>query len=105
MSNGKAKSAPSFEPNRNGPSEDRGRDYSRRPVDPISWSDISNQELRDAVCAITDQGAAILLGTTTDRGALSITVLDGDQRIREWPHTAEETSKVLRWLVAMFSSQ
>jgi len=45
-----------------------------------------------------------MLGRTSDGGALAITVLDGDQRVKEYPRDAEEAEKTLAWLVAMFSA-
>lgn len=104
MSNGKNSKPPTWEANNNGPSHSRQRDYSRRPVDPIGWGEADNQQLRDCICAVTDAGAAIMLGRTSDGGALSITVLDGEQRIREWPHSAEELGKTLSWLTKMFAA-
>lgn len=95
---------PRRQPNNSRPSEPRKRKPIARPRSDISWSEVDNQILRDAIVSVCDNGAAIILGKTTDGGALSITVLDGNDKIREWPHTVEETENTLRWLVDMFAN-
>lgn len=74
----------------------------KRPGTSVTWSDIPNQLLRDAIVAVADNGAAIMLGRTSDGGALSITVLDGQDKIREWPHSVDDCETTLRWLIDMF---
>lgn len=69
----------------------------------VEWDSIPNQILRDAICAVTSRGAAIMLSRTSDGGALSITVLDGSERIKEYPRDADECEQTLKWLVDMFS--
>lgn len=95
---------PAREPNIRRNAEQRKRDFSKRPQKSVQWSEVGNQLLRDTVCAIADSGAAIMFGRTSDGGAYSITVLDGDSKIREWPHTVDECETTLRWLVQMFST-
>lgn len=74
-----------------------------RPRQTVGWDSVSNQILRDAICAVTGRGAAIMLSRTSDGGALSITVLDGSERIKEYPRDSDECEATLRWLVDMFS--
>jgi hypothetical protein len=76
----------------------------RGPRQTVEWDSVPNQLLRDAICAVTGRGAAIMLSRTSDGGALSITVLDGGERIKEYPRDADECEATLRWLVDMFSS-
>lgn len=76
----------------------------RSPRQTVEWDGVPNQLLRDAICAVTGRGAAIMLSRTTDGGALSITVLDGGERIKEYPRDVDECEQTLRWLVDMFSS-
>lgn len=66
-----------------------------RAVVPIYWSDAEQGALRLAVDAVTRGGAAIMLGRTSDGGALSICILDGDTKIKEYPHSTEELSALL----------
>lgn len=86
------------------PSGVGGKSPVRGPRKTVEWDSIPNQLLRDAICAVTGRGAAIMLSRTTDGGALSITVLDGGERIKEYPRDSDECEATLRWLVDMFSS-
>ena len=95
---------PQRRPNNPATNGQRQRKAGPRPRAIVSWSEIDNQVLRDAIVSVCDNGAAIILGKTTDGGALSITVLDGNDKIREWPHSIEDTENTLRWLVDMFAA-
>jgi len=66
-----------------------------RPAIEIHWGDLDANKLRGAVDAVTRMGGAIILGVTSDGGALSICILDRDTKIREYPHTALEAEEVL----------
>ena len=80
-----------------------GKGAPRGPRKTVEWDSIPNQLLRDAICAVTGRGAAIMLSRTSDGGALSITVLDGGERIKEYPRDSDECEQTLKWLVDMFS--
>jgi hypothetical protein len=95
---------PQRRPNNPATSGKRERKTGPRPRSTVSWSEVDNQLLRDAIVSICDNGAAVIFGKTTDGGALSITVLDGNDKIREWPHSIEDVENTLRWLVDMFST-
>jgi len=95
---------PQVEPNRRGAARVERTESRRYHSDTASYAGCDNQLLRDALVAITDSGAAVLFGRTSDGGALTIQVYDGQERIREYPHTAEEAEGVLSWLRDMFSA-
>jgi hypothetical protein len=102
--NGKAKSdGPTVRPNTGRPAGPNRRDFATRPREKVSWSEINNQLIRDAIVAVCGAGAAIQLSETSDGGALSIRVYDGDNAVKEYPHTVDEAEKTLTWLVGMFS--
>jgi hypothetical protein len=82
---------------------DGKRDLSGRPKGTVEWAEINNQLLRDCLCAVTSAGAAIMFGRTSDGGALSITVLDGEQRVKEYPHSVDDAEATLSWLVSMYT--
>lgn len=67
------------------------------------WGDIDPTTLRLAIDAVTRAGGAIMLGLTSDGGAYSICVLQGNEKAKEYPHgklEAEETLKALAdWYV------
>jgi hypothetical protein len=77
-------------PNVGGLQSDVRRGYVGRNRASISWHDIPAERIGTFVHAVTQSGAAVMLGRTSDNGALSVTILDGDERIREWPHTVDE---------------
>jgi hypothetical protein len=43
-----------------------------------------------------------MFGRTSDGGALSVCILDGDTKIKEYPHTAEEATTVLKAVAEEF---
>lgn len=96
---------PRIRPNNRRPAEAVKRNLASRPRSSVSWEEVKNQLLRDCICAVTGAGAAIMLGRTSDGGALSITVLDGEQRVKEYPHDVEDAESTLAWLVSMYSSE
>lgn len=67
-----------------------------RPVVEIHWSDISADILRLAIDAVTRAGGAIMVGRTSDGGALSVCILDGDTKIKEYPHDVPDAEALLR---------
>lgn len=70
----------------------------------VSWADVDNQILRDSVVAVTGEGAAIMFGQTSDGGALSLLVLDGSEKIKQYPNSVESAESVLRWITQMYSN-
>jgi hypothetical protein len=85
--------------NGNGKVVQMARRSNLRPVLPVYWSDADAEKLRLAIDAVTRQGAAIMVGRTSDGGALSICILDGDSKIKEYPHTASELAEALAAIV------
>lgn len=66
----------------------------------MSWDEVSLPLIGEVVGAVTRDGAAILLGTTRDGGALVITVCDGDQRIKFYASSSEEVSSMMSRVLA-----
>lgn len=66
-----------------------------RPVLDIYWSAIDATKIRAALDGVTRQGGAIMFGRTSDGGALSVCILDGDTKIKEYPHTVAEAEETL----------
>lgn len=90
-------------PNSGGRDSSTKRGYIGRQRASIAWDEIPQHDIGDLVQSITGAGCAVILGKTSDGGALSITILDGDERYREWPHTTEEFAEVLAWVVGRYS--
>jgi len=64
---------------------------------PFQWSDIPASDVGELIQLVAGQGAAIICGVTSDGGALSITILDGDERLRDWPSNIDEYSSFVDW--------
>lgn len=56
-----------------------------------TWGKVDASAIVAALVAVTDAGGALLLGKTRTGGALVITVCDGDDRIKFYSTTREET--------------
>jgi len=55
-----------------------------------------------AVQAVAMAGAALMVSTTRDGGAVSITVFDNDEKERVYAHSSEEIEYVFRGLVEQY---
>lgn len=69
-----------------------------------TWYDIEEALIHDAVHKITKAGAAVLFGLTSDGGAFSVCVLEGDRKIREYPHGKGECEELLAALASAFDA-
>lgn len=82
----------------------RWKDNTRGPALEIHWSDVDEHRRALAIDSVTRGGGAIMFGRTSDGGALSLVVLHGTAKIKEYPHTAEEAAELIDWLVDEFTS-
>ena len=64
--------------------------------EPFSWKDADAAMLAAAVTAVTNLGHGIVLGRTTDGGAVSICILAGDTKPRIYASTAVELARRLQ---------
>lgn len=62
---------------------------------PIRWAEVDGPSIKAAIDALTADGAAIVFGRTSDGGALSLTLLDGKERIKKWPNSARDAETIL----------
>jgi hypothetical protein len=98
-------SAPRVRPNTGGNASDTARGYTNRPRSTVDWDEIPADDIGKLVHTVTKQGAACMFGITSDRGALSVTILDGENRVREWPRSREDYDAFLSYMVGMFGGQ
>ena len=93
---------PRVQPNTRG--HDRsGMGHSRPlPRSVVRWDDMDTNENGRLVCTVTAAGAGVIFGRTSASGALSLTVLDGESRIREYFRTVEEFEALSVFLARMF---
>lgn len=59
------------------------------------WSDIDSSIIRGAVDSVARSGGAIMFGVTSDGGCYSVCLLHNQDKIKEYPHDAEEASDLL----------
>jgi len=64
----------------------------------VHWRDAGPEDLRDAVAAVTEDGAALLLAVTSDGGALVIQVLTDAGRHKLYPASMAELNEALRMI-------
>jgi len=69
-----------------------------RSVASLSWRDIGDDIVAGLVTTVTEAGAAVMLSVTSDGGALAITVLDGDSKVKEYPRSETEVHNFALWL-------
>lgn len=83
--------------------------YSVRPnyrsVVNIGWSDIGDDIIASLVTTVTNAGAAVMLSKTSDGGALAITVLDGDSKLKEYPRSETDVNNFVLWLKDEYFAQ
>jgi hypothetical protein len=70
-----------------------GSSASRRKV---SWNDADPLNVIAAIAAIVDGGDAVMFGSTSDGGALVITVLSGTDRRKFYPDDATSIGHALK---------
>lgn len=73
------------------------------PAIPCYYSDADATKLRLAIDAVTRSGGAIMFGVTQDGGAYSILVLSGNDKAKEYPHTAQELMDTLAAITEHFT--
>lgn len=61
-----------------------------------SWEDADQETLWRTIQEVTAQGDAIMFGLTRDGGAVVLTVLSGDERVKQYATGEEEIAALLR---------
>lgn len=74
------------------------------PSEPVSWSEVDGRAIKAAICATTEAGAALVLASTSDGGALAVTLLDGPRRVKKYFNSAASAESWLTELVALAST-
>lgn len=55
-----------------------------------NYSDIDPTILRGAIDSVARAGGAIMFGLTADGGAYSLCILQGQEKLKDYPHTPTE---------------
>lgn len=61
-----------------------------------TWEEADPETLWRTISEVTDAGDAIMFGRTRDEGAVVLTLLSGDERIRQYATGADEIAELLR---------
>lgn len=81
-----------------------GASRSSQASQPIGWDEVDPNAIAALVSATTNAGDALIFGRTSDGGALSLTILSGNDKHREYwndPEAATEGLRQLAMLAAM----
>lgn len=89
------------------PNPERGnRGYQRantgRARHSFNFKDIDAEDIGRFVQRVTSAGLAVVLGVTSDGGAVSVTILDGDERIRDWPNSIDAWQQLHTWFCTTY---
>lgn len=64
--------------------------------DAATWEEADADELWRTIYEVTGAGDALMFGRTRDGGAVTLVVLSGDERVRQYATGAEEISELLK---------
>lgn len=70
----------------------------------VSWAEVNGPALKNALVAVTEDGCALILGKTSDGGALSLTLLGPGAPVKRWFKTHELAESFLHELAATANS-
>lgn len=65
----------------------------------VRWAQVSGPLIKDAIGFVTSRGDAITFGRTTDGGALSVTILSGSERLKQYATSHEEAEELLMQVI------
>lgn len=66
----------------------------------VSWEEVDGRALKAALVAVSEDGCALILGKTSDGGALSLTLLGPGQPVKRWFKNRELAESFLHELAA-----
>jgi hypothetical protein len=98
------KNEPRFRTNTNTTrGEYKDRRATRSSSEPASWNAVQPTTIAALVQAATACGGCAILGITSDGGALSITVIVGNDRVREYPRDNQGVLDFTQWLAEEYA--
>ena len=65
---------------------------------------IDREILTSALLSVVEHGCALMIGATRDHGAISLILMDGQQRHKLYPSNAQELDQALRDLIESFDT-
>lgn len=70
----------------------------------MSWEEVDGRLIKGALVAVSEDGCALILGKTSDGGALSLTLLGPGQPVKRWFKDQATAESFLRELMATAST-
>lgn len=70
----------------------------------VSWEEVDGRLIKAAIVAASEDGCAIIFSKTSDGGALSLTLLAGNDRHKKYGKSASLTESILHEVIALSSS-
>lgn len=71
---------------------------------PVGWEEVDGRLIKAALVAATEDGCALIFSKTSDGGALSVTLLAGQDRHKKYAKSAELAESLLHELIALAGS-
>jgi transposase len=68
----------------------------------VAFNALDPSAFLNGIAAVTRSGAAIMFGLTSDGGAMVVTVLDNNDREKEYLHDADEINEYLVGLAVLY---
>lgn len=65
---------------------------------------IDREILTLALLSVVEHGCALMIGATRDHGAISLILMDGQERHKLYPSTAQELDQAMRDLIESFDT-
>lgn len=66
----------------------------------VSWDEVHGPLIKGALVAVSEDGCALILGKTSDGGALSLTLLGPGKPVKRWFKTRELAESFLQELIS-----
>lgn len=79
-----------------------GKSKWRATRETVSWTGGPADSMREAIGRLTDNGCAVLFSRTSDGGALSVQVLAGNERSKEYITSYADITPCLAWLIETY---
>lgn len=70
----------------------------------VSWEEVSGPLIKGAIVAASEDGCALILGKTSDGGALSLTLLGPGAPVKRWFKNKELAESFLHEIIATANS-
>lgn len=74
------------------------------PIEPASWETVDGRLIKACIVSASENGCAVILGKTSDGGALSFTLLNSGPAIKRWPKNTESAESLLHEIIATFDA-